>query len=189
MDVDPLVDRLRRGDEAAFVTLVDRYGRQLLAHAERLVQSHAVAEEVVQDTWLAVYQGIDRFEGRSSLLTWINRILARRAASTLAREARDLPVQSERLDELAPRVTADSNARAADAVDDRLVAQQVLNTVVRVLPQLPEAQRSVWTMHDVEHATTSEVSARLGLSASNQRVLLHRARTRLRRHLEPDLRW
>ncbi|UYM05958.1 RNA polymerase sigma factor [Solicola gregarius] len=190
MDADPLVVRLRTGDEAAFTTLVRRYERHLLAHAEFLVRNHAVAEEVVQDTWTAVYTGIQRFEGRSSLLTWITRILVNRAATALGRERRATPLGTDELDRLARPSGVGHEYTGADAVDDRLTAQQAMRTVVRVLPQLPDAQRSVWTLHDIEHATTSEVAARLGVSASNQRVLLHRARTRLRRHLGPELgRW
>lgn len=181
MDADQLVVRLRLGDEAAFTTLVRRYGPRLLAHAECLVRSRAIAEEVVQETWIAVYTGIGRFEGRSSLLTWITHIMVNRAATALGRENRAVPLRGEQ---------PDREAAYSDAVDDRLTAHQVMRTVVRVLPQLPEAQRSVWTLHDVEHASTSEVADRLGLSPANQRVLLHRARTRLRRHLGPELgRW
>ena len=192
MDVDPLVVRLRAGDEAAFATLVHRYERQLLAHAECLLHNRAVAEEVLQDTWLAVYEGIDRFEGRSSLLTWITRILVNRAASTVVREFRTVPLGGAAIDEL--QRTAPVNeafvAETADDVDDRVTAEQMIQTVRRVLPQLPEAERTLWTMHDVEHTPAADVAGKLGLSPANQRVRLHRARARLRSHLAPQLgRW
>ena len=192
VDDDPLVVRLRAGDEAAFTTLVHRYERQLLAHAECLAHSHAVAEEIVQETWLAVYEGIGRFEGRSSLLTWITRIMVNRAASTVVREFRAVPLAADDIDILRRTGSVDDAvvAACADDIDNRVAAEQMIQTVRRVLPQLPEAERTIWTMHDVEHLPAADVTRKLGLSPANQRVRLHRARLRLRRHLEPQLgRW
>ena len=190
MDDAPLVVRLRLGDEAAFALLVRRHGQWLHGVAQDLVHSHAVAEEVVQDTWLAVYAGIHGFEGRSSLKTWITHIARNRARSALAREGRYAVLRGEELDELTGATPAWSSPPApwTDEVDERVAATQLMRTVREVLPRLPDDQRDVVVLRDVEHARPAEVNERLGLSTGNQRVLLHRARTRLRRHLSAQLR-
>lgn len=189
MDDAPLVVRLRAGDEAAFAALVRRHGPWLHRLAADLVHSDAVAEEVVQETWMAVYAGISRFEGRSSLKTWIAHILRNRARSALARERRCAVLRGEDLDGLTSATPAWSAPAApwTDEVDDRVTAEQLMHTVREVLPRLPDAQRDVMVLRDVKHARPAEVSERLGVSTGNQRVLLHRARTRLRRHLAAQL--
>ncbi|MGH3357700.1 MAG: RNA polymerase sigma factor [Nocardioidaceae bacterium] len=189
MDDVTLVVRLREGDEAAFTMLVVRHGEWLLRVAEDLVSSRAVAEEVLQDTWLAVYLGVDGFEGRSSLKTWLTSILANRARTALARERRYLTLRDEDIDRIAGATSAWSLPLVpwTDGVDERVTARQLMRTVREVLPRLPDAQRDVVVLRDVERARPVEVTELLGLSDANQRVLLHRARSRLRRHLAPAL--
>lgn len=191
--VDPdaaLLDALRAGDEQAFATLVGRYHTRLLRFAESLVPSRAVAEEVVQDTWLGVVRGIDRFEGRSSVKTWLFRILINRARTAGGREPRNASLGPD--DALEGRFGADGAWEQppepwADAVDSRLVADEMAQRVKACLPQLPEAQRQVLTLRDIEGIDAVQVCDLLGVSAGNQRVLLHRARARVRSILEDEM--
>jgi RNA polymerase sigma-70 factor (ECF subfamily) len=189
--VDPdatLLDALRAGDEAAFASLVARYHTRLLRFAESMVPSRAVAEEVVQDTWLGVVRGIDRFEGRSSVKTWLFHILANRARSTGAREARSVPL-GEPLEGRFDGSGAWNRPPEpwSDAVDARIVADKLAARVKECLPALPAAQRQVLVLRDVEGLEATEVCDLLGLSAGNQRVLLHRARAQVRGLLEAEL--
>jgi RNA polymerase sigma-70 factor (ECF subfamily) len=184
-----LLDALRAVDEAAFATLVERYHTRLIRFAESFVASRAVAEEVVQDTWLAVVRGIDRFEGRSSVKTWLFRILANRAKTTGIREARTLTVGGDdplegRFDEAG--VWTEPPEPWSDAVDERLLAGELADRVKACLPQLPDAQRQVLVLRDVEGLAAADVCGLLGISPGNQRVLLHRARTRVRGLLEVE---
>ena len=185
-----LLDALRAGDETAFASLVSRHHTRLLRFAESMVSSRAVAEEVVQDTWLGVVRGIHRFEGRSSVKTWMFRILANRARSAGAKEARTAPLRADELgDVLEGRFdAAGAWSRPpepwADRVDDRLVAEALAGRVRQCLPALPPAQRQVLVLRDLEGVDAAEVCDVLGVSAGNQRVLLHRARARLRSLLE-----
>jgi RNA polymerase sigma-70 factor, ECF subfamily len=185
-----LLDSLRAGDEQAFASLVTRYHARLLRFAESLVPSRAVAEEVVQDTWLGVVRGIDRFEGRSSVKTWLFRILTNRARSAGAREVRTLPLGDD--DVLEGRFTA-SGAWSeppepwSDAVEARVVADKLAGRVRECLPRLPEAQRQVLLLRDIEGIDPGDVCDLLGVSAGNQRVLLHRARARMRALLESEM--
>ena len=185
-----LLDALRAGDETAFASLVSRHHTRLLRFAESMVSSRAVAEEVVQDTWLGVVRGIHRFEGRSSVKTWMFRILANRARSAGAKEARTAPLRADMLgDVLEGRFdAAGAWSRPpepwADRVDDRLVAEALAGRVRQCLPALPPAQRQVLVLRDLEGVDAAEVCDVLGISAGNQRVLLHRARARLRSLLE-----
>jgi RNA polymerase sigma-70 factor (ECF subfamily) len=185
-----LVLALQGGDEQAFATLVGRYHTRLLRLAETMVPSRAVAEEVVQDTWLGVVRGIERFEGRSSVKTWLFRILVFRARTAGSREHRNVPLDDA--DPLQDRFET-SGAWCAppapwpDAVDDRLTAEDLAARVHRHLAELPEAQRRVLVLRDVEGLEADDVCEVLGLSAGNQRVLLHRARTKLRAVLETEL--
>ena len=185
-----LVLALQAGDEAAFATLVRRYHARLLRLAQTMVPSRAVAEEVVQDTWLGVVRGIERFEGRSSVKTWLFRILVFRARTAGSREPRTLPLDDT--DPLEDRFGANGAwstppAPWSDAVDDRLAAEELARRVRHHVPELPEAQRRVLVLRDVEGLGADDVCAVLGISAGNQRVLLHRARTRLRAALEAEL--
>jgi len=181
---------LQGGDEAAFATLVRRYHTRLLRLAETMVPSRAVAEEVVQDTWLGVVRGIERFEGRSSVKTWLFRILVFRARSAGSHEHRNLPLDDA--DPLEDRfgpggAWSTPPTLWSDTVDDRLAAEDLVRRVRTHLPELPEAQRRVLVLRDVEGLDADDVCEVLGLTAGNQRVLLHRARTRLRAVLEAEL--
>jgi RNA polymerase sigma-70 factor (ECF subfamily) len=183
-----LVEALRAGDEAAFAALVSKYHPRLLRFAESMVPSRAVAEEVVQDTWLGVVRGIDRFEGRSSVKTWLFHILANRAKTAGAREGRSVPVG----DPLEGRFTASGEWSRppepwSDAVDARVVADKLASRVKECLPNLPAAQRQVLVLRDMEGLEAAEVCDLLGLSAGNQRVLLHRARSQIRGLLETEM--
>ena len=186
-----LVIRLRAGDESAFVELVERYQTSLLRLAQSFVPNRAVAEEVVQDVWLGVVRGIERFEGRSSLKTWLFRIMVNRARSTGVRERRETPVDPSTTEPAVPpeRFTA-TGAWAqpptawADDADDRMVAKELVERVSACLDQLPDAQRRVVVMRDFEGLAPADVCAVLGISEANQRVLLHRGRSRIRGMLE-----
>ena len=181
-----LVARLQAGDEAAFVDLVNRYHGPLLRLAMTFVPSRAVAEEVVQDTWVGVIRGIDRFEGRSSLSTWLFRILSNRARTTGVRERRTTPIDvTDEGSVPASRFTADGAwaeppVAWTDGVEDRLVAQQASEHVLGCLDGLPDSQRQVVTMRDVDGLPAEDVCSVLGITAGNQRVLLHRGRARVR---------
>jgi RNA polymerase sigma-70 factor (ECF subfamily) len=184
-----LVERLRGGDEDAFVELVGRYQPQLLRLAEATVGRSAVAQEVTQDTWLAVVRGVDRFEGRSSFKTWLYRILLNRARSAQYREHRAGnpagTVDDERFD--ANGAWSDPPEPWADRVEDRLVATELAHRVHDLLLQIPEAQRQVVVLRDVEGLAPADVTALLGVTDGNQRVLLHRGRARLRHLLAQEV--
>ena len=195
-----LLGRLRAGDEAAFEGLVARHYASMLALAMTYVKGRAVAEEVVQETWLAVIEGLDRFEGRSSLKTWILAILANKAKTRGVREARSVPFTALEGDEPAlprerfrgpddrytghwrepPRAW---HASPEAAVQDR----ETLQVVADAIAALPPAQQTVIRMRDVEGCSSGEVCAALDVSEGNQRVLLHRARSRVRSALERHL--
>jgi RNA polymerase sigma-70 factor (ECF subfamily) len=186
-DVD-LVERLRSGDEAAFVELVTRYQPRLVRLAEATVGSRAVAEEVAQDTWLGVVRGVGRFEGRSSFKTWLFRILLNRARSAVGRELRaGRPDDSvgERFD--ASGAWDTPPVAWSDQVDDRVVAEQLAARARDLLPQLPDSQRQVVMLRDVEGLPAEEVVALLDITDGHQRVLLHRGRARLRQLLTAEV--
>lgn len=187
-DDGALVARLQAGDEAAFGLLVRRYQPQLLRLAEATVGSRAVAQEVTQDTWLAVVRGVDRFEGRSSFKTWLFHILLNRARTTVGKEQRaGRPAEDvgERFD--ATGAWADPPEPWSDRADDRLVAAQLADRVRELLPRLPDVQRQVVLLRDVDGLPAGEVCQLLDLTEGNQRVLLHRGRARLRALLEEEV--
>jgi RNA polymerase sigma-70 factor (ECF subfamily) len=184
-----LVERLRAGDEDAFAALVSRHHGAMVRLAATYVPNRAVAEEVVQDTWLGVVRGVERFEGRSSLRTWLLRILVNRARTAGARERRLVPVGTgepavdpSRFDE--GGVWSEPPAPWADAVDDRLAAADLAGELRAAFDDLPALQRQVVALRDVDGLTSREVCEVLEISEGNQRVLLHRGRSRLRRALE-----
>jgi len=194
-----LVQRLRDGDESAFAELIDRYGATMLRVAQVYVRDRATAEEVVQETWLAVLNGIDRFEERSSLKTWLFRILTNRAKTRGERDGRVVPFsalagQEAEGDE--PSVDPDRflgpdsphpGAWAAPPIgwpQDKLIEGETLGVIETAIDQLPQAQREVILLRDVDGWTPMEVSDALGITDGNQRVLLHRARTKVRAALE-----
>ncbi|MEA2972907.1 MAG: hypothetical protein QOG82_1365 [Actinomycetota bacterium] len=198
LDDADLVARLQAGDEQAFVLLVDLYHAPLLRLASTFVPSRAVAEEVVQDTWLGVVRGIHRFEGRSSLKTWLFRIVVNRARTAGVRERRETP--TDRPDSYSsgePAVPPERfNAGGgwsspptpwSDDAEDRIVARQTAAKVSRHLNLLPDRQRQVVVMRDFEGLPATEVCTILGITEANQRVLLHRGRSRLRNMLEREL--
>lgn len=197
MDAD-IVRRLRAGDEVAFTELVSTYQTSLVRLARTFVPSAALAEDVVQETWIAVIRGIDRFEGRSSLKTWIYAILVRRARTAGAREPRHRLLEDVRDasgdgdDPLDGRFDArggwtEPPAEWPDDVDDRLSAPQMARRVREAINELPASQRQVVTLRDVEGLDPTEVCDLLGISEGNQRVLVHRARTRLRALIESEM--
>ena len=189
-----LLDGLRAGDEAAFATLVRLHGPAMLRVAQLYVRSRAVAEEVVQDAWIGVLDGVGRFEGRSSLKTWIFRILANKAKTRAAREARTIPFST--LDPGEPAVDPDRFRGPEDRYpghwasppsslpEERLLESETLSLVEREIDKLPPAQALVVTMRDVKGFDSEEVCNALDISETNQRVLLHRARSKLRNALE-----
>ncbi|MEA3076500.1 MAG: polymerase sigma-70 factor, subfamily [Actinomycetota bacterium] len=188
MDDGALVELLHLGDEAAFVELVERYQSRLLRLAETTVGSRAVAEEVTQDTWLAVVRGIERFEGRSSLKTWLFRVLVNRALTAAGRERR----AGRPTDDLDGRFDsasawAEPPTPWADEVDDRLAAAELAARVHALLPQLAGNQREVVILRDVEGLAAADVVTLLGITDGNQRVLLHRGRGHLRALLAADV--
>jgi len=190
---DDLVRRLRSGDESAFAEMIDAYHSSMVRFAQTFVSSRAIAEEVTQDTWLAVLNGIDRFQGRSSLKTWIFRILANRARSTGRREQRTVPVDIEgtgtvdrgRFD--AAGSWSDPPAHWSEEVDNRLSAGHLVAEVRAAISRLPEGQRAVVTLRDVDGLSSKEVCDVLDISEANQRVLLHRGRSRIRAALEVEM--
>jgi RNA polymerase sigma-70 factor (ECF subfamily) len=183
-----LVERLRVGDESAFVMMIGRYQPQMLRLAEATVGSQAVAEEVTQDTWLAVLRGVERFEGRSTFKTWLFHILMNRARTTASREQRagrpDAHVE-ERFD--ADGEWAEPPEPWADRAEDRLVAEHLAARVQQLLLELPETQRQIVLLRDVEGLASHEVAVLVGVSDGNQRVLLHRGRARLRQLLAAEM--
>jgi RNA polymerase sigma-70 factor, ECF subfamily len=188
-DERELVARLQQGDEDAFRTLVMMYQARLLRLAQTVVVSRSVAEEVVQDTWLAVVRGVERFEGRSSFKTWLFRILLNRARSTAGREPRATSLSDVDVEERFDRVGAWSPPPVpwADEVDERIVADRLARRVREVLPTLPDAQRQVVVLRDIEGVTPAEVAEMLGVTDGHQRVLLHRARARIRQQLATEM--
>ncbi len=194
-----LIEALRAGDEAAFLTLVRSHQNSLLRVASLFVSSQAVAEEVVQETWLAVLEGIGSFEGRAPLRAWIFRILANRARTRGAKEARSTPFSASE-DEGDPAVDSSRFLPADHArwpghwaaapqpwAEERLLAHETAGLIRAAIEKLPAVQRQVITLRDVEGLDAAETCETLGLSEANQRVLLHRARSRVRAALEDHL--
>ena len=199
-----LIQALRRGDKEAFVSLLERYHSALVRLAMVYVPNRAVAEEVAQETWEGVLQGLARFEGRSSLKTWIFRILANRAKTRAVREGRSVPFSSleQTGDEPAEPSVEPERFRATEPwrdhwvsfpqswdelPEERFLAQETQQCLRAAIAALPPNQREVITLRDVEGWDAAEVCNVLEISESNQRVLLHRARSRVRRALEDYL--
>jgi RNA polymerase sigma-70 factor (ECF subfamily) len=197
-----LIDRLRNGDEAAFAWLIDTYSAPLLRLAVTFVQDATVAEEVVQETWLAVVTGIGRFEGRSSVKTWLFRILTNQAKTRALRERRTIPFSAFEGHDVGDEPAVDA-ARFLPAnhpqwpnhwatppqpwsmgPEGTALDHETLAVLRRALEDLPRSQRVVVALRDVHGWAAAEVCAALDLSEANQRVLLHRGRSRLRAVLE-----
>jgi RNA polymerase sigma-70 factor (ECF subfamily) len=187
-----LLQRAQNGDEDAFMQLVERHHTTMLRVARALLRNDALAEEAAQDTWLAVVRGIDRFEGRSQFRTWLLAILVNRARSAGAIERRSLAigdaatVESSRFDAAGAWITPP--VPWTEAVEERLAADAIAPALRVALDGLPAQQRDVVMLRDVDGLTGSEVCAALDISEANQRVLLHRGRSSLRRSLEEELR-
>jgi RNA polymerase sigma-70 factor, ECF subfamily len=202
-----LVEALLAGDESAFMSLVDRYGPVMLRLARSYVGSSAVADEVVQEAWLSVIRSLPRFQGRSSLKTWILRILKNIASRRAAQERRAVPFSAlEELENesgkpsMEPERFLDPGNRWAghwssaprrfgDLPEEKLLSRTALAIVESEMLALPPNQRAVIELRDVEGWEAREVCELLEISEANQRVLLHRARSKVRlaleRHLEP----
>jgi RNA polymerase sigma-70 factor (ECF subfamily) len=187
-----LLARLRAGDEQAFVALVARHHAAMLRLASSFVSSGAVAEEVVQDTWVGVLRGIDGFAGRSSFRTWLLRILVNRARSTSVRERRSVAVgdagpvvDSSRFD--ASGAWMSPPQHWIEDSEDRMQAQALAGHIRKTLGELPERQREVVVLRDVDGLSSREVCEVLEISDANQRVLLHRGRSHLRQALEAQM--
>jgi RNA polymerase sigma-70 factor, ECF subfamily len=187
-----LLRQLRAGDEQAFVALVERYNGSMLRLAASFVPSRAVAEEVVQDTWLAVLRGLSAFQGRSSLRTWMFTILVNRARSTGTREQRTIPVADTGPVVDAARFGPDGAWSAPpehwiEEAEDRIEAERLAVLLKALVDGLPGRQREVVLLRDVEGMSSAEVCQVLAISEANQRVLLHRGRGKLRQALESEL--
>jgi RNA polymerase sigma-70 factor (ECF subfamily) len=199
-DDQALVERARAGDEEAYATLVRRYTPALMRLARMYVPTAALAEDVVQETWVAVLRGLERFEGRSSFKTWLFRILVNRAKTRGVREHRSIPFASLRSGDAADAgedgPTVDPSRFASDGAwttaprdweDDpelALDSKEARRIVLEAIDTLPERQKIVITMRDLDGLSSDEVRNALELSETNQRVLLHRARAKVRTALE-----
>jgi len=200
-DDEALIAGVRRGDEQAFAQLVDRHSRAMVRVAMAYVPGRAAAEEVVQETWIAVMRGIDGFEGRSSLKTWIFRILTNVAMRSGARERRSVPFSAlaRAEDTGEPSLDPDRFLPADHELfpghwavmptrwptpEEGLLAGETRDVIAAAIAELPVAQRTVIALRDVEGWSSEEVREALDLSAGNQRILLHRARSRVRSAIE-----
>jgi RNA polymerase sigma-70 factor (ECF subfamily) len=197
-----LVAALRARDEAAFAELIERYHPSLVRLAMSFVSSRAVAEEVAQEAWVGVLKGIDRFEGRSSLRTWIYRILTNTAKTRAQREARSIPFASLGGGEGEPAVDPDRFLPAGhrhaggwasfphrwdELPEERLVSGETRAVIREAIERLPQNQGEVIRLRDVEGFPSAEVCQLLSVSQANQRVLLHRARAKVRAAIETYL--
>lgn len=197
-----LLERLRAGDEQAFDTLVQTYYGTMIAVARNYVKSRDVAEEVVQEAWLGVLKGLDRFEGRSSLKTWILRILVNTAMTRGGREARSVPFSSLAPEGEEPAVEPERFRPPGEAFaghwngypgnwstmpEQGLLGRETVDVVKHAIEELPASQRPVIAMRDIAGCSAEEVCDALNVSPGNQRVLLHRARSHVRAALESHL--
>ncbi len=206
LDETGLVEALQRGDETVFTQVMDWYSGSLLRLAMAFVPSRAVAEEVVQETWMGVLEGIGRFEGRSSFKTWLFRILTNRAKTRGTRERRYEPVgltasesdvdSGGSLEETlfvadGPRQghwIDPPEAWEPDTPERALLSKECRMAIEQAIQTLPDTQRQVITLRDVEGISAEDVCNILSISETNQRVLLHRARTKVRKVLDPYIR-
>ncbi|MGH3732116.1 MAG: RNA polymerase sigma factor [Acidimicrobiales bacterium] len=195
MDDTDLLEHLLKGDERAYVDLVTRYHEPLVRVARYYVASDATAQDVVQDTWIAVLRGLERFEGRSSLKTWLFHICVNRARTAGVKEHRVIPVDvaaaeasvsASRFNE--GGMWIDPPAPFTDTIDDALVNELLVRDVRESISQLPATARAVVTLRDVEGLSTTEVGELLELSEANVRVILHRSRAKIRSEIEAKMR-
>ncbi len=200
-----LLARLRDGDEAAFLTVVDRYGAAMQRIARAYVRDDAAAEDVVQEAWLGVLRGLQTFEGRSSLRGWIFTIVVNRAKTRGVRDARSVPFSALAADEAGredpsvapdrfagpdaewPRHWVTEPAAWSDRPEERLATREMRERIDAAIDLLPPAQRTVVLLRDVAGHATADVCNALDLTETNVRILLHRARAKIRRALAPYL--
>jgi RNA polymerase sigma-70 factor (ECF subfamily) len=202
MDDAAVIAALRARDERVFAELMRMYNASLLRVALIYVATRAVAEDVVQETWIGVLNGIDRFEGRSSLKTWIFRILTNIAKTRGQREGRTVPFSALERPGAVPEAAVDADrflspdherwpghwaSKPEPWPEERLLAAETRGVVERAIEDLPPAQRAVISLRDVEGWSSEETRNALGVSETNQRVLLHRARSKVRQALEDYL--
>lgn len=193
---EDLIERLRQGDEAAFGELIDRYYTSMVRLARMFVDSESSAEEVVQESWLAVIDGIDGFEGRSTIKTWMFSILTNQAKTRARKDDRTRAWSSIFEVDMADGVSAEADRFDPSGSwlrlptqwqldpEEQLVRQKLLGVVQQAIEELPTSQQSVVWLRDVEGLSSAEVCDVLDISAGNQRVLLHRGRVKLRRAVE-----
>jgi RNA polymerase sigma-70 factor (ECF subfamily) len=188
-----LVQALRGGDERAFAEIVERWSGMMLRVALSRVETRAVAEEVVQDAWLTVLRRLDRFEGRSSLRTWVVGIVVNLARSRARGERRSEPYRPERassvdqarfLPPAAPRWPGHWAVPPVSWPEEELLAGEMRRVILEAIAALPPAQREVLVLRDLEDVAAQDACTILGVADANQRVLLHRARSRVRRAIE-----
>jgi RNA polymerase sigma-70 factor (ECF subfamily) len=201
-DDTELVAALRAGDEGAFVALVNRHQALMLRVARQYVRDQRAAEDVVQETWVALIEGVDRFQGRATIKTWLFRVLVNRAISRAQRDRRQVPFcalepagddggaegptvdPSRFLDAEHPRWAGHWASDPPQLPEERLLARETLDRVRSAIDRLPTRQRSVIVLRDIGGFSAEEVCATLEVSEANQRVLLHRARAKVREELE-----
>lgn len=192
-----IVRQVLAGDEATFTRLVERYHRSLLRIAIAIIHNHAVAEEVVQDAWLAVLNGLRSFEGRSSLKNWIFTIVINRARTQAARERRITAFSDRSMSECDDEAAVDADRFTpsggwstppdrwdADTPERLLLREEARTLIANTIAELPPAQRAVVALRDISGLDAAEVCELLHLSEANQRVLLHRGRSKVRAVLE-----
>jgi RNA polymerase sigma-70 factor (ECF subfamily) len=194
VDDAQLLERLLAGDKDAFRGIVTKYHESLVRVARYYVANDASAQDVAQETWIAVLRGIERFEGRSSFKTWLFRIAINRARTKGVKEHRVVPVDigSDR-SLLAGRFNdhgmwSDPPTPFTDTVDDAMTNAPIVQLVHQSIARLPEAARAVVTLRDVQGLSTTEVAGLLELSEANVRVILHRSRARIRSEVEAKMR-
>jgi RNA polymerase sigma-70 factor, ECF subfamily len=193
------LDALRSGDEEAFLTLVRRHEGAMVRVAQIYVSRRDIAEEVVQEAWVGVLRGLERFEGRSSFKTWLFRIVTNLAKTRAVREGRTIPFSALRTPESVPEPAVEPErfrrpddprwpghwaSKPTEWPEEQLLESETLERVQSAIDALPDAQRAVITLRDVEGWSAEEVCNALDVSETNQRVLLHRARSKVRGALE-----
>ena len=196
------LDALRAGDEAAFMALVRRHHTTMVRVAQIYVGNRAIAEEVAQEAWVGALKGLDRFEERSSLKTWLFRIVTNLAKTRAVREGRTIPFSALRTPENVPEPALEPErfrspddprwpghwaSKPVEWPEDRVLADETFEVVAAAIEALPAGQRAVITLRDVHAWSAEEVCNALDLSETNQRVLLHRARSKVRKALEGHL--
>lgn len=189
-DESALVSALRQGDERAFSTLVDRYHAALLRLANAYVADQMVAEEVVQETWLALIRGIDRFEERSTLKTWLFHVLVYQARRRVKLEERIVPFAAVEASRFLPADDewaghwANGLASWEELPEERMLSRETMAQLSSFIAMLPAKQRAVITLRDIEGLDAVDVCRLLGITDGAQRLLLHRARSHVRREME-----